>query len=290
MFKSPVLAVMSALAAASALASELPSDAPSWTGPYVGANAGYARSGSDSVRLESTPTFLVGPPLLGDQGRVTSNVFWNAANGVLDAPTNGFIGGGQVGYNHRLTDSLVAGFEADIQGMAGASGSETKATVIPLPVPLFDPGNEVRTTLSASRSIDYLGTVRGRLGMLVTPSLLAYGTGGLAYGGVNSSASTYQSRNGPVAPFGAANSFSGTRPGWTIGGGGEWRFLPNWSFKGEYLYYDLGSVTYDVGALNAVLLPPLPVPPGGTLGSASFSRATTRFDGHIFRIGLNYSF
>lgn len=68
MFKSPVLAVLSALAAASALASELPSDAPSWTGPYVGANAGYARSGSDSVRLESTPTFLVGPPLLGKSG------------------------------------------------------------------------------------------------------------------------------------------------------------------------------------------------------------------------------
>lgn len=55
MFKSPVLAVLSALAAAAAPASELPSDPPSWTVPYVGANAGYARSGSDSVRLEPTP-------------------------------------------------------------------------------------------------------------------------------------------------------------------------------------------------------------------------------------------
>jgi outer membrane immunogenic protein len=31
--------------------------------------------------------------------------------------------------------------------------------------------------------VDYLGTVRGRAGYLVMPPLLAYLTGGLAYGG-----------------------------------------------------------------------------------------------------------
>ena len=37
-------------------------------------------------------------------------------------------------------------------------------------------------------------------------------------------------------------SFSDTRVGWTVGGGLEWMFLPNWSAKVEYLYYDLGRV------------------------------------------------
>jgi outer membrane immunogenic protein len=261
-----------------------------WTGFYVGANAGYTWGGSDAVDLVSTPTFLVGPPLLGAQGIFTSQTFFTSANGVLNPHSSGFIGGGQIGYNWQFGDRYVAGFEADIQGIVDARGSDTRTIVVALPVPLFAPGNVAQTTLSATKSIDYLGTVRGRLGYLVSPTLLGYGTGGLAYGGVHSSASTFQSRNGPVVPFGAANSFSDTRIGWTAGGGGEWMFMRNWSAKVEYLYYDLGKATYDVGALNAVLLPPLPVPPAGTLGSASFSRAATRFNGHIVRAGINYHF
>ena len=66
--------------------------------------------------------------------------------------------------------------------------------------------------------------------------------------------------------------------------------MSNWSAKAEYLYYDLGSATYNIGALNQVLLPPLPVPPAGILGSAAFQRATTRFDGHIIRVAINYHF
>jgi outer membrane immunogenic protein len=299
MVKFLASAIALALAAGSALAADLPTlkappiyapPPPQWTGFYLGVNAGYTGGGSSDVHLVSTPTFLVGPPLLGPQGIVTSATFWVAANGVLNPKTSGFIGGGQLGYNWQFGDRFVAGIEADIQGVASASGSVTRTSIIPLPVPLFDPGNVVLTTLSASKSIDYLGTVRGRLGFLVTPTLLAYGTGGLAYGGVQSSASTFQSRNGPVIPFGAANSFSDTRVGWTAGGGGEWMFMANWSAKVEYLYYDLGSVTYDVGSLQAIILPPLPVPPGGTLGSASFSQATTRFNGHIARAGINYHF
>ena len=100
------------------------------------------------------------------------------------------------------------------------------------------------TTGQFQSSIDYLGTVRGRLGFLVTPTLLVYGTAGLAYASANLSATytTYDLANfyGP----GLANpQNSDTRVGWTAGGGVEWMFLPNWSAKLEYLYYDLGSVT-----------------------------------------------
>ena len=33
--------------------------------------------------------------------------------------------------------------------------------------------------------------------------------------------------------------------GWTGGGGIEWALSPNWSIRGEYLYADLGSKTYN---------------------------------------------
>jgi outer membrane immunogenic protein len=285
MYKSVAFASTLALTAGSALA-----QSPPWTGFYAGVNTGYTASESDAVNLVSTQTFLVGPPLLGAQGIATSSTFLAAANTTLSPKTSGFIGGGQAGYNHEFGNGFVGGFETDIQGVAGFSGSATKSVVIPLPEPLFAPGNVVQSTSSSSKSIDYVGTVRGRLGYLATSTLLAYGTGGLAYGGVRSIASTSQSRNGPVVPFSASNSFSDTRVGWTGGAGGEWMFMSNWSAKAEYLYYDLGNVTYNVGALNQVLLPPLPVPPSGTLGSAAFQRATTRFDGHIVRVAINYHF
>jgi outer membrane immunogenic protein len=46
-------------------------------------------------------------------------------------------------------------------------------------------GAQVLTTSTASKSLDYLGAVLACVGYLVTPTLLVYGTGGLAYGGIN---------------------------------------------------------------------------------------------------------
>ena len=96
--------------------------------------------------------------------------------------------------------------------------------------------------------MDYLGTVRGRAGFLLMPPLLAYLTGGLAYGGASSNTTLAESVDGPC---GAATS----RPcmdrlraavGLDVGGGVEYMFVPHWTVKAEYLYYDLGSVTYAV--------------------------------------------
>ena len=80
--------------------------------------------------------------------------------------------------------------------------------------------------------------MRGRFGYLLMPTLLIYGDGGLAYGGVNVSTSIFQA-NLPFTPaFASFGNLSGTEVGWTAGGGVEWMFLPNWSVKAEYLYYD----------------------------------------------------
>ncbi|HEY8213196.1 MAG TPA: outer membrane beta-barrel protein [Methylocystis sp.] len=277
MFKKSLVTVAAICAplAGSALAADLPSHkgpppafvppppAPAWTGFYVGLNAGYTFSDSNSVRIASSP-------LLPSAGVVA----WAAgANAIAPVQTDGFIGGGQIGYNVQFANSFVAGLEADIQGVASDGGSSVAATALPFRT------NTFFTTLTTRKTLDYLGTVRGRLGFLVTPSLLIYGTGGLAYGGVQTSASVFQfsALNGV---FGSgAGSFSDTRVGWAAGGGAEWLFLPNWSAKIEYLYYDLGSVVSQF----ALAGPPAPIP-------FAVSQSTSRFNGHLVRAGLNYHF
>ena len=140
--------------------------------------------------------------------------------------------------------------------------------------------------IAASRSLDYIGTVRGRLGAAVTPGLLLYITGGLAYGGVRSSTAITQSS----AIFGvptntASRSFSDNRAGYTVGGGGEVMLLSKWSVKAEYLYYDLGSANYGTG--NFFVAEGLTDLPGfGVAGIATSTRV--RFNGTIARLGLNY--
>ena len=56
------------------------------------------------------------------------------------------------------------------------------------------------TTASLAKSLSYLGTVRGRLGFLATPTLLVFGSGGLAYGGMNFTAGLFQNIVQPEFP------------------------------------------------------------------------------------------
>jgi outer membrane immunogenic protein len=146
--------------------------------------------------------------------------------------------------------------------------------------------------------IDWFGTVRGRLGLLVSDQLLIYGTGGLAYGrvavsgGTNVSAQITDLSNPALccffAPATAAFSASKTNVGFAVGAGIEGRlfWLPaNWTWKVEYLYLDLGSVD----TTSSFVLP--------SLSSATvFSPITgtinthTHFTDNIVRVGLNYQF
>lgn len=61
-------------------------------------------------------------------------------------------------------------------------------------------------------------------------------------------------------------------------------FWPNWSAKLEYLYYELGSVTYGLSPLGLRFFP------DGEVSLTNFVQATTRFNGHVVRAGVNYHF
>lgn len=281
------LVVTSPMVDGSAQAADLPLKAPVlapptciWCGWYVGLNAGDAFESDSSVRSVGIPIGAPGAPV----GVPGLNSAVQAATGNISLGTrNAFIGGGQVGYNWQFGAGLV-GIETDIQGLSqGRSGT------------LFNSAPTVgfpdfrNATLSATNSVDYLGTFRGRFGYTLTPTLLLYGTGGLAYGGVRSSTSILQQPvgagvGGVNTPYSSAGSFSGTRVGWTAGLGAEWMFWSRWSAKIEYLYYDLGSVTYSPGTLTSIQTP------AGTTFYSLTSQSSTRFDGQVIRAGINLHF
>jgi outer membrane immunogenic protein len=279
-----------ALAADMPLKALPPAPAPawSWTGFYIGGNAGYAWSQNDSVGSVGAPIFANPLSLAGTTASLAASVAGVTTN-IPGSNAGGFIGGGQVGYNYQFNNKYVVGIEADIQGISGRSSGTTANSV-----PLVGFAAAANTTLAATNSVNWLGTLRGRLGFTVVPNLLVYGTGGLAYGGANSSTTIGQALVGPGAatvtgPYGSFASISQTRVGWTVGAGAEWMITGNWSAKLEYLYYDLGRVSYGGTMSNIVVPPGGAVPTGGvfyTLGATS----STRYIGDIIRVGLNYHF
>lgn len=256
------------------------------SGFYAGLNSGYAFDAS---------------PNIASAGRVVSNaadVFYNSPNGAQVSAANITgsasasgdtpIGGGQVGYNF-ISGGWLLGGEADIQGAGQASMSQSTRTAI---ATVNGDSQPVTTVFDDRKSLDWLGTLRGRLGMAATSDLIAYVTGGLAYGGVSADSRAMQSWPDTPAhtPYSLASSsvatggYSDTLVGWTIGGGLEWMFAPGLSLKGEYLYYDLGQGHFPSGTL-------VTAPLSGIAGeNVIASSSSARFDGHIVRIGLNYHF
>jgi outer membrane immunogenic protein len=222
-----------------------------WTGFYVGGNIGY--SWGRSANTETLSDLRTGAIL--DTGTSRNNV-------------NGVIGGGQFGYNWQMSN-WVAGFEADIQG-SGERGSS--ALVCP---GCGDGPSDITSILN--QKLNWFGTVRGRAGVLVTPTVLLYGTGGLAYGEVDTGGSI----TGPTA-IGPATTIlpnlNSTQVGWTAGAGIEGRISGNWTVKLEYLYMDLGTVS--AGPIPTNILGPI----RNALG-ASYS---SHFTDNIVRVGFNY--
>jgi outer membrane immunogenic protein len=292
-FGGSVLSASVALAAAQAADMPLKAKAPlptpvmSWTGWYAGLNAGGIWPNSDGVTHSATAGFC-DPGFAGclavptysstlATGSTFNAGFGNRAN---------FLGGGQFGYDWQLNANGVAGFETDI-AWTNQSRSVTFASITPnVNFPGF-PENYAATITSR---LNYIGTVRGRLGFLATPSFLLYGTGGLAYGGTHSVTAEEANLVGTantVQGFGGGN-FGQVRAGWTVGAGGEWMFAPNWSAKLEYLYYDLGSVNYAT-TLSQVCSSAGCGVVGGVFASTT-GTTSLHYSGSIARVGINWHF
>jgi outer membrane immunogenic protein len=287
MIRRILLASAGAMAlAGTAFAADLPVAAPPppppmWTGFYIGINAGYEWAASRSINTVADPLFAA--PTWSTELALSTAL----ATGSPTINPNGFIGGGQVGYNYQFAPSWVVGIEADFQGIAGSNPSTSfSGSGVPAAFPAETIGSDVVST----KKIDYLCTVRGRVGYLLTPTLLIYGDGGLAYGGIKSNTGVFQA-NFPFAPaFASVGSLSNTEVGWSAGAGFEWMFLPNWSVKAEYLYYDLGKETYGLSPLAFSHIDRSLTASSGPVLYSSAPFSSTRFNGSVVRAGLNYHF
>ena len=101
--------------------------------------------------------------------------------------------------------------------------------------------------------LDYVGTVRGRVGF-AAGRFLVFGTGGFAYGGLEL--------------YDDADSQKTTQIGWTAGGGVEFKLTDQASVKLDYLFVDLGDETLTVDD----------------------DERNIEFDAHLVRAGANYRF
>lgn len=199
-----------------------------WTGFYAGLHAGYAW-GENDLRSGGVAPAVIAP--------------FHAA---IDAD-GGFFGA-QAGYNVQF-GNIVAGIEgdlawADINGTGGVGGRPSRAS--------FD--------------IDWLGSIRGRLGVAFD-RVLVYGTGGWAFAGADAHLSD-------VTVGGDNRRSRDDLSGWVLGAGVETAITNNVTAKVEYLYTDFGRTNFNFGGV----------------GGASDLQARGDLDTHSLKAGLNFKF
>jgi outer membrane immunogenic protein len=207
---------------------------PTWTGFYIGAHVGGFWA---DIKNRDVNDFL----------RNGTDWGWNNNN-------DGVFGGGTVGYNYQ-TGAFVFGVEADFGG-AGLTGNWNNG------IAAHTDGN-----FWAKNDANFYADVTGRIGYAAGPALF-YAKGGWAFLDTNLSVG---------GNFGGADwsvNNNGGLDGWTVGGGIEYMWSPNWSVKAEYLYFDFSrNNTSWFDAVDA--------------RTFNFDRDLTV---NSFKVGINYHF
>lgn len=228
-------------------AADLPA-VPDWAGVYLGGHLGAATARDRSslvIDFDLAETFKLAP--------------------------DGVQGGIQLGYNWQA-GHWVYSVEADVQA---SSQRDNKSCVFRCSDPANFATHDGQPSAAYDAALPWFGTIRGRFGYSVGPTLL-YATGGFAYGGVRT---RIVLNDGAGVNTVSVAQRSETKTGWTAGGGIETPFSPlglfgpGWTAKSEYIYVDLGTATSAFA---------------GSSGGAFVTN--TRVTEHIFRAGLNYHF
>jgi outer membrane immunogenic protein len=222
----------------------------SWGGFYAGGNIGYGWSRDDSEKTT------------GNDFATQINVALGTIPSSRKLDRDGVTAGGQLGYNWVFPTlggvTLVTGVEADIAYLDSSASSQGTFA--------FGVQGQYK------QSLDYLGTVRGRLGF-ASDNILVYATGGLAYGETSYSHNVLSNQTPPKTIWGGSQS--GMQAGWAAGAGVEYALSANWSLKAEWLHYDLGSQSVKLQ---------------GGLGAPHTLTDKVSTEGDLVRTGLNYHF
>jgi outer membrane immunogenic protein len=220
---------------------------PPWEGAYIGGNIDWLRAHFGHPFRQ----FI--------NGKGGDTLFDDA--GYAESRSGDIIGGIQIGYNWNLGANIIAGIEADFQ-LTDLEGT-SRITVT----------EGLTTDVYIHDRMDWFGTVRGRLGYALSPSMLFYGTGGMAYTKVSTDLESVGFPYWPGLRPGTTYESSETLVGWAVGAGSEYAFHRNWTLRLEYLYADFGrSNVYDFQGEDM----------GLTIDK--------EVDLHTVRLGLNYRF
>lgn len=166
--------------------------------------------------------FYLGGFAGGAWGRTDVNSVAPGTLGNTDLRGAGVLAGATVGVNYQV-GYWVLGIEGDF-AWANFNGNRTcPSTLIPINA----------TLLTCHTKIESISTVAGRLGY-AWDNVLLFAKGGGAWK-KGSESITF---NATGQPF---DQVTDNRGGWTVGGGLEFGFTPNWSAKVEYDYMDFGS-------------------------------------------------
>jgi len=201
-------------------------------------------------------------------GRVEDRHSWSAGS------DSSFIGGGTFGCNWQPVGSpFVLGLEGEF-GYLKLSG-ET-----------FDPNTLVGTqttldVLGSAKVGNWYGMVTGRLGYAFDRVLL-YVKGGAAFVRTQASVLDQCTATG-CGNWLISTSGSETATTWTVGGGVEWAFAPNWSVKGEYMFIGLNNHDFQTSGFATTS--------SGAVVSGGPFAFNHSFNGiNTAKIGLNYKF
>jgi len=208
-----------------------------WTGFYVGAQVGYAWGDNNNDNIPggafvATPAGTLVP-----------------FDGGFGGDNDGFLAGVHAGYNYQF-GSFVVGLEGDIEGVFGGDDNDFNGV-------LFDRFGNLADVAFSANSLDWQGSIRGRVGFAFDRALI-YATGGFAFGGVSGGFSQ-----------GLLDNNDDTLTGWTLGAGVEYAITNNLTTRVEYRYTNFSGNDSVFNNVNFG---------GGDL------------DFHTVRVGLSYKF
>ena len=241
----------------------------SWTGCYLGGYAGGAGQGSNVAEFT-------------DLGNTTRHSFSGGVSASNIVPSHSwsddlgssFIGGGTLGCNWQPVGSPF------VLGLEGEFG------YLKLSDETFDPNTLAGTqttpdVLGSAKVGNWYGMVTGRLGYAFDRILL-YVKGGAAFVRTQASVLDQCTATG-CGNWLISTSGSETVTTWTVGGGVEWAFAPNWSVKGEYMFIGLDNHEFQTSGFATTATGAV-VSGGPFVFNHSFNGINTA------KIGLNFRF
>ena len=179
-------------------------------------------------------------------------------------------GGFALGFQQQF-DSFIIGFEGDwtysslefSKNNPDVMLSNNDGTSFDISGSAINAGG---SNFQTKAKLDWIGTIRPRIGYLVIPELAIYGTGGFAYGQINTSIS--EDKLFTAASNGKASDIA---VGWSIGAGAEYKLTSDLSIRGEYLFVNLTA--------NGISMP----------FAGIKTTQNVEFNVHLAKLGIIYS-